>query len=172
MRAVSKKVCLLGDIGVGKTSLARRFVYALFDDKHNNSMGVKVSRKTVAIPKEDGAVVELTMMLWDLDGGEDFSQLRGSYMRGAAGAILVCDLTHPESLQSLGRYLGDLRQIAPGATTILVANKSDSPEQRLLLTQVDEAAALIDGAHFVTSARTGENVEEMFRYLGRLLVDL
>jgi len=171
VRTVSKKVCLLGDFAVGKTSLVRRFVYDLFDDKYISTIGVKVSRKTVAVPREDGAVVELTMMLWDLAGSEDFSQIRGSYMRGASGAILVCDLTRPETLRSLDGYLADLRQVAPEATIILVANKSDSPEQRLLLVQIEEAAARLGGICFLTSAQSGKNVEEMFRHLGRILVD-
>ena len=170
MRTVSKKVCLLGDFAVGKTSLVRRFVYDLFDEKYISTIGVKVSRKTVAVPTQDGAVVELTMMLWDLAGSEDFSQMRGSYMRGAAGAILVCDLTRPESLTSLAGYLADLHKVSPEAWLIVAANKSDSPEQRVLLGQVEEVAAAL-GAHcFITSARMGDNVEEMFRHLARMLV--
>ena len=170
MKTISKKVCLLGDFAVGKTSLVRRFVYDLFDEKYISTIGVKVSRKTVAVPTEDGAVVELTMMLWDLAGSEDFSQIRGSYMRGAAGAILVCDLTRPQSLASLDGYLADLRQVSPQALVIVVANKSDSPEQQLLLSQVQEGAARLGAKCFVTSARTGENVEDIFRHLGRTLV--
>jgi len=172
VKTISKKVCLLGDFAVGKTSLVRRFVYDLFDEKYISTIGVKVSRKTVAVPTEDGAVVELTMMLWDLAGSEDFSQIRGSYMRGAAGAILVCDLTRPQSLASLDGYLADLRQVSPQALVIVVANKSDSPEQQLLLSQVQEGAARLGAKCFVTSARTGENVEDIFRHLGRTLVEL
>lgn len=171
MRKVSKKVCLLGDFAVGKTSLVRRFVYDLFDEKYISTIGVKVSRKTVAVPTVDGAVVELTMMLWDLAGSEDFSQMRGSYMRGAAGAILVCDLTRPESLANLDGYLADLRQVSPQAMVIVVANKSDSPDQHLLLSQVEAGAARLGAKCFVTSARTGENVEDVFRDLGRKLVE-
>ncbi len=171
MRTVSKKVCLLGDFAVGKTSLVRRFVYDLFDEKYISTIGVKVSRKTVAVPTTDGTVVELTMMLWDLAGSEDFSQMRGSYMRGAAGAILVCDLTRPESLANLDGYLADLRQVSPQAMVIVVANKSDSPEQYLLLSQVEAGAARLGAKCFVTSARTGENVEDIFRHLGRTLVE-
>jgi small GTP-binding protein len=171
VRTVSKKVCLLGDFAVGKTSLVRRFVYDLFDEKYISTIGVKVSRKTVAVPTTDGTVVELTMMLWDLAGSEDFSQMRGSYMRGAAGAILVCDLTRPESLANLDGYLADLRQVSPQAMVIVVANKSDSPEQYLLLSQVEAGAARLGAKCFVTSARTGENVEDIFRHLGRTLVE-
>jgi len=170
VRTVSKKVCLLGDFAVGKTSLVRRFVYDLFDEKYISTIGVKVSRKTVAVPTEDGAVVELTMMIWDLAGSEDFSQMRGSYMRGSSGAILVCDLTRPESLNSLTGYLEDLRKINPDVMVIVVANKCDSPEQRLQLDQVVQVGAALGAECFVTSARTGANVEEMFRHLGRMLV--
>ncbi|MBX3053642.1 MAG: GTP-binding protein [Caldilineaceae bacterium] len=170
MRTVSKKVCLLGDFAVGKTSLVRRFVYDLFDEKYISTIGVKVSRKTVAVPTTDGVVVELTMMLWDLAGSEDFNQIRGSYMRGASAAVLVCDLTRPESLTNLGSYLNDLRQINPHVMLIVVANKSDSPEQRILEEQVKDAAARLGADYFIASARTGDNVEEMFRHLGRMLV--
>lgn len=171
MRTISKKVCLLGDFAVGKTSLVRRFVYDLFDEKYISTIGVKVSRKTVAVPTTDGAVVELTMMLWDLAGSEDFSQIRGSYMRGAAGAILVCDLTRPETLAHLDDYLADLCQVSPQALVIVVANKNDSPNQHLLLSQVEADAARLGAKCFVTSARTGKNVEDIFRHLGRTLVE-
>lgn len=170
MRTVSKKVCLLGDFAVGKTSLVRRFVYDLFDEKYISTIGVKVSRKTVAVPTEDRSVVELTMMLWDLAGSEDFSQMRGSYLRGAAGAILVCDLTRPESLTALADYRADLRRVSAEAMLIVVANKCDSSEQSLLLHQVEAAAAAMNARCYITSARTGENVEEMFRHLARMLV--
>lgn len=170
MKTVSKKVCLLGDYAVGKTSLVRRFVYDLFDEKYISTIGVKVSRKTVAVPREDGPFVELTMMLWDLAGSEDFSQMRGSYLRGSAGAILVCDLTRPDSLEATASYLADLHKVSPEAISILVANKSDSPEQRLRLQEIRGLADSLGIDWFVTSAATGDNVEEMFRHLARLLV--
>ncbi|RLC60203.1 MAG: GTP-binding protein, partial [Chloroflexota bacterium] len=97
MISIAKKVCLLGDLAVGKTSLVSRFVYNLFDDKYVSTIGVKVSRKTVIIPRA-GDIVELTMMLWNLAGNEEFDRVRASYLRGAAGAVLVCDLTRPETL--------------------------------------------------------------------------
>ena len=96
-KTISKKICLLGDFAVGKTSLVQRFVYALFDDKYISTIGVKVSRKTVVLPRED-EVVELTLMLWDLAGSEEFGRVRASYLRGAVGAVLVCDVTRPHDL--------------------------------------------------------------------------
>ena len=97
MVTLSAKVCLLGDYAVGKTSLVRRFVYNMFDDRYLSTIGVKVSRKVVALARED-EVVELTLMLWDLAGSEEFDSVRASYLRGAVAGLIVCDLTQPTSL--------------------------------------------------------------------------
>ncbi len=168
--AYSKKVCLLGDFAVGKTSLIRRFVYDLFNDKYISTIGVKVSRKTVAIPRADD-VVELIMMLWDLAGSEEFDQVRTSYLRGAAGAVLVCDLTRAETLDHLRHYAEDVRSISPDARFMLTANKNDlAGQQQLTPAQIEAVAADLQAPYYLSSARTGEEVETMFRHLGRLLV--
>ncbi len=165
---------MLGDFAVGKTSLVRRFVYDMFDDRYISTIGVKVSRKPLAVVSGD-RVVDLTMILWDLAGSEDFSQMRGAYLRGAAGALLVYDLTRGETLASLHSYASQLRQTNAEAALLVVANKSD-------LAAADNGgadAAALDGlalaaslnAPFLaTSALTGLNVEDVFRQLGQRLV--
>ncbi len=174
--ALSKKVCLLGDFAVGKTSLVRRFVYNLFDDKYISTIGVKVSRKTVAIPSADD-IVELTMMLWDLAGSDEFTPVRASYVRGAAGAVLVCDLTRPETLDNLKTYVEDLLNVSPDARLMLAANKHDlvdqppaGPSPQPILAQIERMAADLNVPHHLTSAKTGDEVETLFRHMGRLLV--
>jgi small GTP-binding protein len=171
MPAISKKVCLLGDFAVGKTSLVRRFVYSLFDDKYISTIGVKVSRKTVVVPRAS-QVVDLTIMLWDLAGSEEFTPVRASYLRGAAGGILVCDLTRPETLANIGTYVDDLLGVNPNAQLVLAANKRDLVEQQLLtLVEIERVAAELNATYYLTSAKTGEEVETLFRHLGRLLVN-
>jgi len=168
--AVSKKVCLLGDFAVGKTSLIRRFVHNLFSDKYINTIGVKVSRKTVAVPHGD-EIVELTMMLWDVAGAKEFERVRTSYLHGAAGAVLVCDLTRPETLDSLRTYAEALLNVSPGAQLILAANKRDlTDQQQLTRAQVEAVATELDAPYYFTSAKTGDEVETLFRHLGRLLL--
>lgn len=176
MVAISKKVCLLGDFAVGKTSLVRRFVYNLFDDKYISTIGVKVSRKVIAVPRGEG-IVELTLMLWDLAGSKEFDRVRASYLRGSAGAVVMCDLTRPETLGSLRRYVDELRTVNPGACLILAANKYDLVEpclseglRALDPEQVKAESASLGVPHYFTSAKTGNKIEEMFRHLGRLLV--
>jgi small GTP-binding protein len=167
---LSKKVCLLGDFAVGKTSLVRRFVYDRFDDRYITTIGVKVSRKTVAVVRAYG-IVELTMMLWDLAGSEEFDRVRASYLRGSAGAVLVCDLTRPETLDSLRAYQEDLFSINPEAQLVLAANKRDLTEQQRLSTaQIEAFAAELNIPHTLTSAKTGDEVEQLFRQLGDLMV--
>lgn len=173
---ISKKVCLLGDFATGKTSLIRRFVYDLFDDKYISTIGVKVSRKTLAVPR-DQDIVELTVMLWDLAGSEEFNRVRTSYVRGAAGAVLVYDLTRPDTIDSLGLYAQELHTVSPGAQLVVAANKTDLVEPcgaNGQLTQPlaqGQAAALRLGAPcYLTSAKTGDEVEALFRDLGRRMM--
>jgi len=170
MVPLSAKICLLGDYAVGKTSLVRRFVYNLFDDKYLSTIGVKVSRKVVALPRGD-EVVELTLMLWDLAGSQEFDHVRASYLRGAAGALMVCDLTQRGSLDMIGEYVQQMHQINPGAAILLAANKQDLRDQRAL--SEEEIAAFAGSLglqYFLTSAKTGTAVEDAFRCLGSLAI--
>lgn len=170
MITLSKKVCLVGDFAVGKTSLVRRFVYNLFDDKYLSTIGVKVSRKNIVVPRHDD-VVDLTLMLWDLAGSEEFTATRASYLRGAAGALLVCDMTRAPTLASLHGYAEELRGVLGPVPLIVAANKSDLREQyQLTPEQVRAVAGALDTVCFFTSALSGLNVEEAFRQLSRLLV--
>lgn len=170
VRRLSKKVCLLGDFAVGKTSLVRRFVEGRFEDKYLSTIGVKVDRKVLHLPGPGRAAI-LSLMLWDLAGGPEFAPIAPSYYRGASGAILVCDLTRPDTLDGIGRYAAAFLAACPTARLVLAANKTDLETERVL---DDEALAKVASAHgapiFLTSAKTGAQVEALFEELGRLLV--
>ena len=170
MTGLQRKACLLGDFAVGKTSLVRRFVYDLFSEKYMTTIGVKVCRKMVAVPR-NGDAVELTLMLWDLAGSEEFDQVRASYLRGASGAVLVCDLTRPKTLANLPQYANQLLSLNPGARLVVAANKLDLNDQRRLsVAEVEEVAGKLNAPHYLTSAKVGTDVEAFFRHLGRLLI--
>lgn len=165
----SKKICLLGEFGVGKSSLIRRFVESRFDDRYLSTIGVLVSRKSVALDRP--APIDLTMMIWDTAGGEPFSTVVRSYYQGAAGALIVCDLTRAETSAALSDYATNLRAVNPQAQLVLVANKVDLVGQREIsddqLTAVSRhlAAPLV-----LSSARTGEGVEDAFQLLANAIV--
>jgi len=167
---LSKKVCLLGDFAVGKTSLVRRFVYSIFEDTYISTIGVKVSRKTLLIPRP-GDEVELTLLLWDLAGSEEFNRMETTYLRGAAGAVLVWDLTRPETFMRLHAYHRSLLALSPQAQFVLAGNKSDLVTEPGLLTREVELFCQENHIpYFITSAKTGLGVEELFATLGTLLV--
>jgi len=167
---ISKKVCLLGDFAVGKTSLVRRLVYDRFDDRYLSTIGVKVSRKAVAVSGDRGPV-DVNMMLWDLAGSEEFTRMRASYLRGAAGAVLVCDVTRLETLEDLAGYVLNLREVSPGAEIVLAANKVDLvDDHHELLERLDEVALALGARYYLTSALTGDQVEVLFRDFAVLLL--
>ncbi|MCX6658706.1 MAG: GTP-binding protein, partial [Euryarchaeota archaeon] len=94
------KVCFIGDAGVGKTSLIKRYVLDVFDDRYIATIGTKVTKKIVDV---DGQA-KVMMLVWDIMGQKGFRELlREAYFFGAHGAIAVCDLTNKETLEEL-RY--------------------------------------------------------------------
>jgi small GTP-binding protein len=170
VRELTKKVCLLGDFYVGKTSLVRRFVEGRFDERYLSSIGVKVDRRVMHVPADEGDVA-LTLMLWDLASESDGGHVVPSYYRGASGAILVCDLTRPDTLSSVGHYAERLLATNPEAALVLAANKVDlEQERRVAEEDLAAAAAELRAPLYHTSARTGAQVEDMFQQLGVLLL--
>ena len=165
-----RKVCLLGDIAVGKTSLVRRFVDGVFDPSYRSSIGLKVSRRSIGIPGAFG-MRELLFLLWDLagDGGLE-SYL--SHLHGTAGVVLVYDLTRPETLAAL-RDLSEVLFCASSDVKLVVAaNKLDLVEdQQMDLSHVETMAASLNASCYLTSARTGVGVDALFLHLAKLLVD-
>lgn len=167
---LNKKICLLGDFAVGKTSLIRRFVYDKFDDSYLSTIGVKISRKALNLTVA-GKPLALNMLIWDLAGGEEFSSAMLNYYRGAAGAIIVCDLTRELTLDKMREYARTFLEVNTAAPLVFVGNKVDLAEERVIS---DEDLALAAQPHnapiYTSSAKTGESVEELFSRLGGLLV--
>lgn len=167
---ITKKICLLGDFAVGKTSLVRRFIYDLFDESYLSTIGVKVSRKVIIVPQQ-GDLAELALMVWDIAGNNGFHEVRTSYLRGSAGAILVCDQTRPETLANLRSYVSDLHSVSPAASVIIAANKHDLVDQlQITAAEVESFASSLNTTAYMTSARTGSGVEDLFRHLGTMLL--
>lgn len=164
MTIIQKKICLLGEFAVGKTSLVRQFVEGRFDDKYLSTIGVKVSRKSLT-----RAYGTLNLLLWDLAGSEEF-KANTAYLQGAAGAIVVCDLTRGETLSGLERYAQQVRAAGGTGPLVFLGNKADLTEQRSITEEdLQKAAEALGGPYLLTSAKTGANVEAAFLKLAELL---
>jgi small GTP-binding protein len=162
MTTIQKKICLLGDFGVGKTSLVHRFVEGRFDDKYLSTVGVKISRKTLT-----RSYGEMNMLVWDLAGGSGFESTSSAYMQGAAGALIICDLTRHETLLACENYARQIRTLNPGLKLIFIGNKVDLTKERVVFVSDLLAVLSVFGERtfFLTSAKTGEQVEEAFIHL-------
>lgn len=166
-RIVQKKICLLGDFAVGKTSLIRRFVEGRFDDRYLSTIGVKISRKSMAL-----ADFNLNLLIWDLAGGDDFSKSGASYLRGAVAALIVCDLTRPDSLAGYQFYTSQMRQINPDAALLFAGNKADLTEERAISNEeIQTVCESLGGTYLETSAKTGYQVESAFQLLAQQITN-
>lgn len=160
-RQFVKKICLLGDGEVGKTSLIRRYVLDIFDDQYIQTFGAKVSKKVLDL--ED---VNLTLMIWDVLGQKTQKALHSTYYAGANGAFLVCDMTRPETLEHLHHWVEDLQEVAGNIPIIVIGNKCDL-EMKIDRLDLQRFATELGTPMLLTSARTGEGVEEAFQALGQ-----
>lgn len=159
------KLCLLGDGAVGKTSLVRRYVYDVFDDKYLISFGTKVSKKSFRVGD-----AEIDLMIWDILGQKSQEALHAAYYRGAAGAFAVCDYTRPETVRNLKSWLGSFRSVVGDMPVIILANKADL-EKKISLSEVEEFGKEVGCTVFETSAKTGLNVERAFQEIGKKLLE-
>ncbi|MHC1708923.1 MAG: Rab family GTPase [Methanomassiliicoccales archaeon] len=165
-RLFVKKICLLGDGEVGKTSLVRRYVLDIFDDQYIQTFGAKMSKKVL-----DLEYVDLQLSIWDVLGQKSFDSSPGSsFYLGAKGALLVCDMTRPETLEHLKLWEADLQKVTGKIPIIILGNKCDL-EMKIDPTDLEAFATTLGHPFMLTSALTGQNVQEAFRALGEKLME-
>ncbi|MGA9377604.1 MAG: Rab family GTPase [Phormidium sp.] len=174
MSTISKKICLVGDFGVGKTSLIRRFVEQQFSDQYLSTVGVKISRKTIELlanPEEK--INNVQLMIWDLEGHTKFKAIAPSYLQGASGAIIVADVTRQETIDRLEEHLNLFLSINPKGFIIIAFNKSDlfdDEKMAKLLTTYNFKEQVRVLSTYATSAKTGKDVDLIFEKLADKMV--
>jgi small GTP-binding protein len=159
---IQKKICMLGAFAVGKTSLVSRFVSSLFSEKYLTTVGVKIDKKSLNIDNR-----EVTLLLWDIYGQDEFQTVQQSYLRGSSGYLLVVDGTRRATLETAVRLRQSAEQVVGNVPFVVVLNKADLESEW----QVDEPGIwklAEQGAPIVrASAKTGAGVEETFLKLTR-----
>ena len=167
------KICLVGEGAVGKTCLIRRFIHDQFDDRYLLTLGAKVTKKVedVRIPERNvQAVLELNV--WDIMGQAGFRELaKEAYFHGARGILAVMDLTRPATLDGIREWIGAVQDVTGSVPLVLLANKHDLKDLAAVTpAQVSAAAGALGCTSFLTSAKTGQNVEAAFRQLADEIV--
>ena len=156
----SIKLVLLGDSGVGKTSIVSQYVSGKCSDSVKPTIGAAFVTKELTI---GGQQIEL--LIWDTAGQEVYRGLAPMYYRSALIAIIVYDITRSQSFDSVAYWIKELKTNVDGNIVILVCgNKTDLDEQRVIESATAQKSAIESGALYTeTSASSGAGVERMFQ---------
>ena len=166
-----KKVLILGDGAVGKTSLIRRYVVDKFSDEYITTIGTKTTKKDVTLEVE-GQAWNVSLLIWDVLGQKGYTEVQTSAFQGAKGVILVYDLSRPETRGSLVDYwIPRVWKVVGRLPMAVFANKADlAIDLAAEEAQLHSLCELYQCNGYVTSAKTGQNVEDAFLALARELV--
>ena len=162
----ARKICMVGDFAVGKTSLVARFVHSTFGEQYLTTVGVKIDTKAIALPSGD----RLKLVLWDIAGKSTFARVDSSYLKDASGYLLVVDGTRPATLNSAIDLQATVEEQLGRVPFSVLINKADLTEQWALTREQLDALASRGWPAGKTSALSGEGVEAAFRQLGARLV--
>ena len=165
-----KKICVLGDFSVGKTSLVRRYLFNEFSGQYAATAGVKIYQHQSKIDL-GGEETDVAQSIWDVEGSHFGEQLVKSYIIGAGGALIVGDLTRGNVLASMASHAEKFLDILPGRPVVFALNKADLvPREE----QADGAALVREfGGHVIlTSALTGEDVIAVFHMMYRRIFEI
>ncbi len=171
-KTIARKICLLGDPAVGKTSLIVKFVHDIFKADYLSTIGTKVTKKDIELmSQKTGKRYKITFNIWDVEGKETFSSVFASYYRGAKGALFVCDLTRRDTFENLPYWISKFKDTVGERPFIILTNKSDLKHKaQFKFEEVTKLAAEYNAKHYATSAKTGKNVQVTFNHLGLLVL--
>ena len=162
------KITLLGEKNVGKTSLVYRYIENKFRDSYKATLGVNLLKKDMDV---DGNGV--SVQIWDLGGQESFRSLRKLYLEGANGAFVMFDLTDRKTFDKLNEWIESFKEARGEQPMVLIGNKSDLENQRKITDMEASNYAKDNNMELIlTSAKTGQNVEEAFIKLTKRILEI
>lgn len=163
---IQKKICMVGAFAVGKTSLVQRYVQSIYDDKYLTTVGVKIDKKSVMVGE-----TEVKLLLWDIQGDDNVDKLRSTYIRGAAGYLLVIDGTRATTLETARGVQAFVEKELGPIPFVVAVNKADlindweiGPDE---LDELGRAGWQIQH----TSAKSGQGVEQAFSRLAQQIME-
>ena len=161
------KITLLGEKNVGKTSLVYRYIENKFRESYKATLGVNLLKKDMEV---DGNSV--SAQIWDLGGQDSFKSLRKLYLEGANGALVMFDLTERKTFEKLNEWVESFKEARGEQPIVLIGNKSDLENQRKITDMEASNYAKENNMELMlTSAKTGQNVEEAFIKLTKRILD-
>ena len=171
-KQIKKKICLLGLYGVGKTSLVRRFVHNKFEEKYLSTIGVHISKKSINfLDSKNSNEKNVELFIWDIANIEKFDSVTRNYVNGAHGAIIVTDISRPITIEQTNEIANSFLTINPDSKIIFVGNKIDLADNNFDQDNYIANYKSFKTSFLFSSAKTGENVENIFHQLGEKLLE-
>ena len=167
MDEISIKILLIGDSFVGKTSLLLKYCEGQFPEAHMATIGVEFKDKIVNVGKW-----KVRLQIWDTSGQERFRSITQNFYRNADGILFVYDITNRESFSHIKDWLLDSQVEDSDIKRILIGNKKDLEDKRAI--EIEKMNSFSEGKKmkcFETSAKTGENVETIFKEIASLILE-
>jgi small GTP-binding protein len=161
----TKKICLWGASGVGKTSLVGRFVRQKFSDKYLTTIGVKVDKKKLSVGD-----TPIKLMIWDLTGEDEFEQLQLKYTRGAQGCLIVVDGTRHHTFETALSVNDRMTKLNGPVPAIFLFNKNDLIEDWVIMESDTDALTAKGTGWLNTSAKDDMNVDLAFNRLAEKML--
>ena len=154
---IKKKICVLGAFAVGKTSLINRYVKSIFSEKYHTTIGVKTDQKDVVINGQ-----EVRLILWDINGEDDYQHIRPSYLTGSSGFLVIIDGTRRNTVETAESIYNMAVNVLGDIPFSVLINKNDLAFEWEITEQDMEDFKKKNWPLYLTSAKSGENVEKAF----------
>ena len=178
IKKIKRKIIILGEGGVGKTTLLHRYVNNIFVDSTKMTIGTDFFIKKVDISNDNAEKYQLTLLLWDFAGQERFRFILNEYIKGAEGIIIAFDLSRIATLYRIKNWIGLLKESGvwgdPIIKFFLLGTKKDLVNDDppiISQEQIEEFREKFNAdSYFETSSQSGFGVEEFFRYVAKSMV--
>ncbi len=157
------RMVLLGEAAVGKSSLLRRYTENTFDEEYKQTIGTTFATKDVDVTDSEGEVRKVRLNIWDMGGQSTYRELRRQFMKGASAAIIIYDVTRPETFMAMNNWFESFKEVCPDAPVLIGANKVDLVDKRMVPAQPGKMLRdWFQSEYFETSAKTGDAVIDVF----------
>lgn len=165
---VQRKICLIGEFSVGKTSLVSQFVHSIFSESYHTTVGVKIDKKVCVIDNS-----QVNLVIWDLAGESPLKTLKPSQIMGASGFLLVADGTRPDTVDLAIALQQRVVQLLGTVPFIFALNKADLVDEwSASMPEITERLTQKGWDVRLTSAKTGQEVEKMFHDLAARMIEV
>ena len=158
------KILILGDSGVGKTSILIKYINNKFDESHIATIGVDYMDKTIKYKN-----INVKLQIWDTSGQEKFRSIARNFYRNSDAIFLVFDLNNKDTYDNIKKWINDVEEHCPNIKKILLGNKSDL-EKNVSEEIIKNFAKENNLQYFETSAKNGTNIKEAFKAMVDLLL--